>query len=77
MNISAIGDAKTLQGGVLMQNAVARRGCKVYAVAQGAIAVGGFIGGNGGAAMQRIIPPWRRFPAGRSWNANSDRDRPG
>jgi flagellar P-ring protein FlgI len=47
--VSAIGDAKSLQGGVLMQTPLIGADGKVYAVAQGTLAVGGFIGGAGGA----------------------------
>jgi flagellar P-ring protein FlgI len=47
--VSTIGDAKTLQGGVLLQTPLLGADGKVYAVAQGTLAVGGFIGGTGGA----------------------------
>lgn len=47
--ISSMGDAKSLQGGVLLQTPLLGADEVVYAVAQGAIAVGGFIGGTGGA----------------------------
>src|ERR1041384_3402205 len=49
VTVSAIGDAKSLQGGVLLQTPLLGADGKVYAVAQGALAVGGFIGGTGGA----------------------------
>jgi flagellar P-ring protein precursor FlgI len=49
ITISSIGDAKTIQGGVLLQTPLLGADEMVYAVAQGAIAVGGFIGGEGGA----------------------------
>lgn len=49
VTISSIGDAKTLQGGVLLQTPLIGADETVYAVAQGALAVGGFIGGEGGA----------------------------
>ncbi len=49
VNISSMGDAKTLQGGVLLQTPLTGADGKVYAVAQGALSVGGFIGGAGGA----------------------------
>jgi flagellar P-ring protein precursor FlgI len=44
-----MGDSKSLQGGVLLQCPLMGADGKVYAVAQGAIAVGGFLGGTGGA----------------------------
>lgn len=64
VNISAIGDAKTLQGGVLMQAPLLGADGKVYAVAQGAIAVGGFIGGNGGASVQKNHPTVAQISGG-------------
>ncbi len=49
VTVASIGDAKSLQGGVLLQTPLLGADGRVYAVAQGAIAVGGFLGGNGGA----------------------------
>ncbi|MDP1580252.1 MAG: flagellar basal body P-ring protein FlgI [Candidatus Didemnitutus sp.] len=47
--VSSMGDAKTLQGGVLLQSPLLGADGRVYAVGQGAIAIGGFFGGAGGA----------------------------
>ena len=47
--VSSMGDAKSLQGGVLLQTVLLGANNKVYAVAQGALAVGGFSSGGGGA----------------------------
>src|SRR4051812_21062863 len=49
VTVSSIGDSKTLQGGVLLQTPLLGADDTVYAVAQGAVAVGGFLGGDGGA----------------------------
>lgn len=49
VTVSAIGDAKSLQGGVLLQTMMFGADDNIYAAAQGPIAVGGFLGGNGGA----------------------------
>ncbi|MCL4169447.1 UNVERIFIED_CONTAM: hypothetical protein GTU68_009213 [Idotea baltica] len=49
VTVSSIGDAATLQGGVLLQTPLVGANGEVYSVAQGQIAVGGFIGGGGGA----------------------------
>jgi flagellar P-ring protein FlgI len=49
VTVSSIGDAASLQGGVLLQTPLVGADGKVYAVAQGPVAVGGFIGGAGGA----------------------------
>ncbi len=59
VTISSIGDAKTIQGGVLLQTPLMGADDTVYAVAQGAVAVGGFIGGEGGpggATVQKNHP---------------------
>lgn len=65
--VSAIGDAKTLQGGVLMQTPLIGADGEVYAVAQGTLAVGGFIGGvggPGGATVQKNHPTTAQIIAG-------------
>lgn len=49
VTVSSMGDAKTLQGGVLLQTPLLGADGRVYAVAQGPVAVGGFLGGSGGA----------------------------
>jgi flagellar P-ring protein FlgI len=60
VTVAAMGDAKSLQGGVLLQcPLVGADGNTAYAVAQGTIAVGGFIGGasgGGGATVQKNHP---------------------
>ncbi len=49
VTVASLGDAKSLQGGVLLQSPLLGADGRVYAVAQGPIAVGGFLGGAGGA----------------------------
>jgi flagellar P-ring protein precursor FlgI len=49
VNVASMGDAKTLQGGVLLQTPLLGADGRVYAVAQGPVAIGGFFGGSGGA----------------------------
>ncbi len=49
VNVAAMGDAKSLQGGVLLQTPLLGADGRVYAVAQGPVAIGGFLGGAGGA----------------------------
>ncbi len=49
VTVASLGDAKSLQGGILLQTPLMGADGRVYAVAQGAIAVGGFLGGAGGA----------------------------
>ncbi len=49
VNVASMGDAKSLQGGILLQTPLLGADGRVYAVAQGAVAIGGFLGGAGGA----------------------------
>ncbi len=59
VTVSSMGDADTLQGGVLVQTPLLGADDRVYAVAQGAVSVGGFIGGAGGpggATVQQNHP---------------------
>src|SRR5262245_1327363 len=59
VTVSALGDAKSLQGGVLLQTPLLGADGKAYAVAQGALAIGGFAGGTaglGGATVQKNHP---------------------
>ncbi|MDD2765212.1 MAG: flagellar basal body P-ring protein FlgI [Opitutaceae bacterium] len=57
--VASLGDAKSLQGGVLLQTPLMGADGRVYAVAQGPVAVGGFLGGTGGpggATVQKNHP---------------------
>ena len=59
VTVSSIGDAKSLQGGVLLQTPLLGADGKAYAVAQGAISIGGFSAGSegaGGATVQKNHP---------------------
>jgi len=56
ITVSAMGDARSLQGGVLIQTPLFGVDRKVYALAQGPLAVGGFIGGNNSASVQKNHP---------------------
>src|SRR5258708_7920278 len=49
VTVASMGDAKSLQGGILLQTPLLGADGRVYAVGQGPIAVGGFLGGTGGA----------------------------
>jgi flagellar P-ring protein precursor FlgI len=49
VTVASLGDAKALQGGVLLQTPLLGGDGHTYAVAQGPIAIGGFLGGQGGA----------------------------
>lgn len=59
VTVSSLGDAKTLQGGVLLQTPLLGADGKVYAVSQGAVSIGGFTAGAegaGGATVQKNHP---------------------
>lgn len=63
--ISSIGDAKGIQGGVLLQTPLKGADDQVYAVAQGAISIGGVeIGGQGGGNQGGNHPTVARLPGG-------------
>jgi flagellar P-ring protein precursor FlgI len=49
VTVASMGDAKSLSGGVLLQTPLLGADGKVYAVAQGPLALGGFAAGEGGA----------------------------
>jgi flagellar P-ring protein precursor FlgI len=56
VQISSMGDAKTLQGGVLLQTPLLGADDKIYAVAQGPVSIGGFSGGGAGASVTKNHP---------------------
>ncbi len=59
VTVASLGDAKSLQGGVLLQTPLMGADGQVYAVAQGPVSLGGFsagAGGAGGATVQRNHP---------------------
>lgn len=62
--VSTIGDAKSLQGGTLLLTPLKGPDGKVYALAQGAVSIGGFVGGGGGTTVQKNHPTTGRVPEG-------------
>lgn len=50
--VSSVGDARSLQGGVLLPTALRGPDGQVRALAQGPLSIGGFGGGSGGNAVQ-------------------------
>jgi flagellar P-ring protein precursor FlgI len=65
VDVSSIGDAKSLQGGTLLMTPLQGPDGNVYAVAQGAVSIGGaFLGGGGGNSTQKNHPTAGRVPAG-------------
>src|SRR5579883_2975809 len=64
VTVSAIGDAKTLQGGVLLMTPLRAADGQVYAVAQGPVVTGGFVAGRGGDTQSVNHPTVGRGPNG-------------
>ncbi len=66
VRVSSIGDAKSLQGGSLLQTPLYPAGShdKAYVVAAGAISIGGFNASQGGASVQRNHVNVGRVPDG-------------
>ena len=65
VTVSSLGDAKSLQGGTLLQTPLQAANAQVYAVAQGAISVGGFLAGGGaGGAVAKNFVTVGRIPGG-------------
>ena len=65
VTISALGDAKSLEGGTLLVTPLSGADSQVYAVAQGTVAIGGFAAsGDSGSAVVRNIPTNGRIPNG-------------
>ncbi len=57
VRVSAMGDAKSLQGGVLLATPLLAADGEVYAVAQGPVAIGGFsAGGETGSSVTKAVP---------------------
>src|SRR5579863_9515259 len=66
VTVSSIGDAKTLQGGLLVLTSLKGADAQVYAVAQGSVVTGGFVaGGTTGGNSQTVNHPTAgRIPEG-------------
>jgi flagellar P-ring protein precursor FlgI len=56
VNISAMGDAKSLQGGILLATSLYGADGEVYVVAQGPISIAGFEAGGGGTTVTKGVP---------------------
>jgi flagellar P-ring protein FlgI len=61
---SALGDAKSLQGGTLLVTPLLGADGNVYAVAQGSVAIGGFLAEGEAAKITRGVPTVGRLPNG-------------
>jgi flagellar P-ring protein precursor FlgI len=64
VTVSAIGDAPSLQGGVLLMTELKGPDSQVYAVAQGPMVIGGFVAGGQGNSKAVNHPTVGRMPNG-------------
>jgi len=64
VNVSSIGDAKSLEGGMVLLTPLYGPDGQVYAVAQGPIVLGGYTGGSQGNNVQVNHPTAGRIPSG-------------
>ncbi|MFT6510237.1 MAG: flagellar P-ring protein precursor FlgI [Parvibaculaceae bacterium] len=64
VNISALGDSSSLQGGTLLVTPLMGADGEVYSVAQGSLAVGGFTAGGDAASITRGVPTAARIANG-------------
>ena len=62
--VSSIGDADSLRGGTLLMTPLKGADGRVYAVAQGAVSIGGFAAGGGGASVSKNHPTVGRITNG-------------
>src|SRR5579872_4665065 len=64
VTIAAVGDAPSLQGGILLMTALKAADGQVYAVAQGPMVLGGFVAGAAGSVTVVNHPTVGRIPNG-------------
>ena len=64
VTVSSMGDAESIQGGVLLQTPLRAATGDVYAVAQGSVSTGGFVAGRGNNRAQKNFPTAGNIPNG-------------
>jgi len=64
VTVSSIGDAKSIEGGLLLMTPLYGADGQVYAAAQGPVAVGGYSAGGAGNSKQVNHPTVGRIPSG-------------
>src|SRR5882724_8666722 len=64
ISISALGDAKSLQGGTLLVTSMFGADGQIYAVGQGPVAIGGFTASGDAASVTRGVPTAGRIANG-------------
>ena len=64
VQVSALGDASSLQGGILLASALRGMDGQIYAMAQGPVAIAGFAARGAGASVSRGVPTTARIASG-------------
>ncbi len=64
ITVSSAGDARSLEGGILLMTQLYGPDGQIYAQAQGALVLGGYIAAGGGSAKQMNHPTTGRIPGG-------------
>jgi flagellar P-ring protein precursor FlgI len=64
VQVASLGNARSLAGGVLLITPLTAADGQVYAVAQGALQVGGYEAGGGASSLRKNTPTSGRIPAG-------------
>ncbi len=64
VSVSAMGDAKSLQGGTLLVTTLFGADGQIYALAQGPVAIGGFSATGDAGSVTRGVPTAGRIPNG-------------
>jgi flagellar P-ring protein precursor FlgI len=64
VQVASFGDAKSLQGGILLQSPLAGADGRVYAVAQGSVHLGGYAATEGKSSVQKNITTVGLVPSG-------------
>ena len=64
VTVSSAGDARSIEGGILLMTPLYGPDGQIYAQAQGALVLGGYIASSGGSAKQVNHPTTARIPGG-------------
>ncbi len=64
VQVASYGDAKSLQGGVLLQTPLTGADGRVYAVAQGPVYLGGYVAGDKSNSQQKNVTTTGMVPSG-------------
>lgn len=64
ITVSSMGDAKSIQGGTLLQTPLRAANGQIYAVGQGSVSTGGFSAGGSGGSRQKNFPTVGTTPNG-------------